>query len=153
MSGDIETNPGLSVVDPRKTIVAPYSQGNIAVFGTNAGRQCVAMSLFNHANFINLKEDLTEILDIGNNLYSVLSESLLDKLFYYCMIDLPETVRIRETQYKLQFSESYVSNLFGSCFRIEGYPYCATVDWAILTVQLLRRLLIVYSDRITAPSF
>ena len=85
MSGDIETNPGLSVVDPRKTIVAPYSQGNIAVFGTNAGRQCVAMSLsalvFNHANFINLKEDLTEILDIGNNLYSVLSESLLDKLF------------------------------------------------------------------------
>ena len=99
--------------------------------------------VFNHANFINLKEDLTEILDIGNNLYSVLSESLTGQTFLL-LIDLPGTVRIRETQYKLQFSESYVSNLFGSCFPI---------DWAILTVQLLRRVLIVCSDRITAPSF
>ena len=58
LSGDIETNPGPSVVDPTKTIVAPYSQGDITVFGTNAGRQCVAMSLsalvFNYTNFIGL---------------------------------------------------------------------------------------------------
>ena len=32
MSRDIETNPGPPVVDPNKTIVAPYSQGNVAAF-------------------------------------------------------------------------------------------------------------------------
>ena len=76
LSRDIETNPGPSVVDPSKTIVAPYSQGNVAVFGHNAGRQCVAMSLsalvFNHTNFICLSEDLFEIMNAGNNLYSTL---------------------------------------------------------------------------------
>ena len=32
-------------VDPNKTIVASYSQGNELAFGQNAGQQCVAMSL------------------------------------------------------------------------------------------------------------
>ena len=40
---DVETNPGPSIVDPSKTIVAPYSQGNRLVFGSNAGKQCVAI--------------------------------------------------------------------------------------------------------------
>ena len=31
LSRDIETNPGPPVVDPSKTIVAPYSQGNVVV--------------------------------------------------------------------------------------------------------------------------
>ena len=43
---DIEKNPGPRYyVDPSKTIKAPYSQGNIAVFNDNAGAQCTAMSL------------------------------------------------------------------------------------------------------------
>ena len=42
---DIEKNPGPSVyVDATKTIHAP-SQRNVAVFGENAGQQCVAVSL------------------------------------------------------------------------------------------------------------
>ena len=45
LSRDVEQNPGPIIVDPTKTIAAPYSQGNVAVFGTtNASRQCVAMS-------------------------------------------------------------------------------------------------------------
>ena len=53
LSRDVEKNPGPStVIDPNKTICAPYSQGNISLFGSNAGRQCVAMSLcgllYNH---------------------------------------------------------------------------------------------------------
>ena len=32
MSRDIETNPDPPVVDPSKTIVAPYSQGNVVAF-------------------------------------------------------------------------------------------------------------------------
>ena len=45
-SRDIEKNSDPSIyVDPNKTTVAPYSQGNELVFGQNAGQQCVAMSL------------------------------------------------------------------------------------------------------------
>ena len=37
---DIEKNPGPSVyVDATKTINAPYWQGNVTVFGENAGQQ------------------------------------------------------------------------------------------------------------------
>ena len=32
MSRDIETNPDPPVVEPSKTIVAPYSQGNVVAF-------------------------------------------------------------------------------------------------------------------------
>ena len=40
---DIEKNPGPTyIIDPSKTLHAPYSQGNVAVFGQNAGQQCVA---------------------------------------------------------------------------------------------------------------
>lgn len=43
---DVEKNlgPSLLLIDPWKTIKAPYSQGNELVFGQNAGQQCVAMS-------------------------------------------------------------------------------------------------------------
>ena len=128
MSRDIETNPGPLVVDPSNTIVAPYSQGNIEIFGHNAGRQCIAMSLttliFNHTNFICLSEDLIEIMNAGNNLYSTLSQS--SEQAFLMLTDLPGMVRIFETQY----SESYVGNLFGNCFPIEGFAYCATLTEA-----------------------
>ena len=81
LSRDIETNPGPSVVDTSKTIVAPYSQGNIEIFGDNAGRQCVAMSLsaviFNYTNFICLSEDLIEIMNARNNLYILNSFTII----------------------------------------------------------------------------
>ena len=41
LSGDIETNPG-PVIYSTETIQAPY---NMAMFGLNAGTQCVAMPL------------------------------------------------------------------------------------------------------------
>jgi hypothetical protein len=75
LSGDIEKNPGHpQVIDPSKTIHAPYSQGNVALFGLNAGHQCVAMSLcaliYNHRNSITSQVDLVNIMNIGNELYS-----------------------------------------------------------------------------------
>ena len=47
LHNDIEKNPGrvMHHVDPSKTIQAPYHQGDVVVFGQNAG-QSVAMSLF-----------------------------------------------------------------------------------------------------------
>ena len=45
LSADVEKNPGpVTAIDPSMTICAPYSQGNIVLFGLNAGKQCVAMS-------------------------------------------------------------------------------------------------------------
>ena len=46
LANNVETNPALGIVDPTKTIAAPYSQGNVKVFGTaNSGTQCVTMPL------------------------------------------------------------------------------------------------------------
>ena len=78
LSRDVEKNPGPSTIDCNKTICAPYSQGNVALFGSNAGRQCVAMSLcaliYNHRSPICSSIDLVNIMNIGNELYSVLSQ-------------------------------------------------------------------------------
>lgn len=83
LSNDIEKNPGPSIhhyVDPSKTIQAPYSQGNIMVFGENAGQQCVAMSLcaliYHEMKVINTANDLKQIMHIGNDLNSSLSTLL-----------------------------------------------------------------------------
>ena len=49
LSNDIEENPGpvniAEIVDPRYTVRADFSQGNQSLFGLNAGKQCVAMSI------------------------------------------------------------------------------------------------------------
>ena len=44
----MEENPGptiFDIIDPMRTVSADYSQGNETLFGENAGKQCVAMSL------------------------------------------------------------------------------------------------------------
>ena len=74
----IEKNPGPSVyVDATKTIHAPYCQGNVVVFGENAGQQCVAMSLcaliYSKIRRITSVDDMIQIMTVGNQLYSSLS--------------------------------------------------------------------------------
>jgi hypothetical protein len=58
LSRDIEKNPR-PVIVPSKTICAPYSQGNVALFGSNAGSQRVAISLcaliYNCRNGVKIK--------------------------------------------------------------------------------------------------
>ena len=68
LCADIEKNPGPSVyVDATKTINAPYCQGNVTVFGENAGQQCVAMSLcaliYSKITKITSVDDMTQIYD------------------------------------------------------------------------------------------
>ena len=74
---DIEKNPGPSVyVDATKTIHAPHCQRNVAVFGENAGQQCVAMSLcaliYSKIRRIT-SVDMIQIMIMGNQLSSSLS--------------------------------------------------------------------------------
>ena len=65
-------------MDPSKTIKAPYSQGDVVVFGQNAGQQCVAMSLcalmYHIMKGIGNPDDLKQIMHIGSQLYSSLSQ-------------------------------------------------------------------------------
>lgn len=66
LHNDIEKNPGPNdtiYVDLSKTITALCSQGNTIIFGENAGKQCVAMSLCsliynNNNNGIHSSNDL-----------------------------------------------------------------------------------------------
>ena len=47
-ANDVEENPGhtiFDIIDPMITVSADHSQGNEALFGENADKQCVAMSL------------------------------------------------------------------------------------------------------------
>ena len=77
-SSDVEENPGptiFDIIDPMRTVSADYSQGNEALFGENAGKQCVAMPLtaiiYHQMQHITnwTSSTLNNILTIGNNLY------------------------------------------------------------------------------------
>ena len=107
---DLETNPGPKIVDPTKTIAAPYIQGDVEVFGTaNAGTQCVAMSLsalvYNFGNPIACSADLVQIMNTGNDMYSALSQSC--KQWLLLLTDLPVMVNLSDINYQLTYSESY----------------------------------------------
>ena len=78
LSSDIKKNPG-PIVDPSKTIRAPYSQGNFRVFRQNAGQQCLCdefefFHIHNNGR-IYCPNDLIQIMDVGNQLYSRLAHS------------------------------------------------------------------------------
>ena len=80
LSSDIEKNPvptPLSI-DPSKTITAPHSLANELVFGQNSGQHCVAVSLcsliYNNNQRISSANDLVSTMNIGNQLYSSLSQ-------------------------------------------------------------------------------
>ena len=85
LCNDIEKNPGpsnsLVNVDAAKTISAPYCQGNVAMFGENAGQQCIAMSLCalicSKVRTINSGNDMVQIMNFGNELYMLARQSLL----------------------------------------------------------------------------
>ena len=123
---DIEKNPGPSVyVDATKTINAPYCQGNVTVFGENAGQQCVAMSLcaliYSKITKITSVDDMTQIMIVGIQLYSSLS--LLARQSMLKLTELPRMVTVFEQFFHLEYSDSYTPNIHGDP-RIEGYHYC-----------------------------
>ena len=99
LSTNIEKNPGPSVyVDATKTIHAPYCQGNVVVFGENAGQQCVAMSLYAliYSKIRRITYDMIQIMTVGNQLYSSLSF-----LARQSMLMLTEFMRIARNAYSV----------------------------------------------------
>lgn len=133
LSNDIEKNPG--PIDHTKTIQAPYSQGNVEVFGENAGTQCVAMSLtsliYNYRRSISSSMDLVNIMNIGNELYSGLSR--LSRQTFLLLTELPEVLNVFNTDYQLQYSSSY-SGTINDRSIIHGLSFCMPLVDALLTL-------------------
>ena len=118
-------------IDPSKTITAPYGQANELVFGKNSGQQCVAMSscslIYNNKPGINSSNDLVSIMNIGNQLYSSLSQ--LTRQPFLMHTELPTLLNVFETDYDLQYSESYTGTIHHET-TIEGYQYFTSLDRA-----------------------
>ena len=113
---DIGKNPGPSVyVDATKTINAPYCQGNVTVFGENAGQQCVARSLcaliYSKITKITSVDDMTQIMIVGIQLYSSLS--LLARQSMFMLTELLGIVTMFEQLFHLEYSDSYTCNIIG----------------------------------------
>ena len=131
LSSDIEKNLGPTpmYIDPSKTIMAPYSQANELVFGQYSGQQCVTMSLcsliYNNKQGINSADDLVSIMNIGNRLYSSLSQ--LTRQSFLMQTELPTLLNV--TDYELQYSESYTGTIHQEV-TVEGYQYCTSLDRA-----------------------
>ena len=74
---DVETNPGpVFYIDPSKTISAPYSQGNQIIFGettTAVFSICLCTLIYNKRYNICSPQDLVQIMNSGNKLYSNLT--------------------------------------------------------------------------------
>lgn len=89
-------------VDPSKTIRAPYSQWDVIIFGQNAGQQCVAMSLcaliYYNVRGILSPRHLVQIMDVGNQLYSSLSQ--------LARTVLPDANRITNNAYSIRGKSS-----------------------------------------------
>ena len=119
-ANDVEENPGPTVFDindPTTTVSADFSQGNKALFGENAGKQCVAnislAIIYNQIQDISLwtNSTLNNILLIGNNLYSTIRCSVQTH-DYLLLTDVANTVSIFDKVYSLQYSESFTGSLF-----------------------------------------
>ena len=121
-ANDVEENPGptiFDIIDPMRTVSADYSQGNETLFGENAGKQCVAMSLtaiiYHQIEHISewTSSTLNNILTIGNNLYISIRYSVPAN-DYLLLTDVPCIVSLYNKVHTgtLQYSESLTGSLF-----------------------------------------
>ena len=82
-------------------------------FGENAGKQCVAMSLvaliYNKIRGIHTCNELVEILEIGNQFYSTLSQCTGQ--VYLIQTELPSMIAMSEKNYQLNYTESYIISI------------------------------------------
>ena len=73
---------------------------------------------------INSSDDIVQIMNIGNQLYSTLSP--LARQSYLMMTELPTIVDVFDSTYQFRFSESYSGTLDQETY-MEGYQYCMSL--------------------------
>ena len=135
LSNDVEENPGPrtinDIVDPTYTVHANFNQGSELLFGINAGKQCVAMSLYaivyKEIKSVNIWDGLmlNSILICGNNLYGIISQSINKS--YLLLTDVPEFVDIDNHAFNLQYSNSFP----GALHMSENSPPHVTLENAL----------------------
>ena len=134
LSNDVEENPGSmninELVYPSHTIHADSNQGSELMFGSNAGKQCVAMSLcsivYNEIKSVNIWDTsiMNQILCYGNNLYSVVSQCIQKD--FLLLTEIPELVDIGSDKYHLEYGESFS----GALFMIVNFDAYVTLEHA-----------------------
>ena len=129
LSNDVEENPGPTIddiVDCSHTIHARFNQGN-DIFGSNAGKQCVAMSLsaivYKEVKSVNIwnQTTLNTIMVCGDNLYGTISRSINKN--YLLLTDVPEFVDMNNITFHLGYSDLYgMPSVSGYCVltSVEG---------------------------------
>ena len=81
--------------------------------------------IYNNIKGINTCNDLIQIMEVGNELYSQCTGQV-----YLMQTELPAVIAMSEKNYQLHYSESYTGNLHNSDSIIEGYQYSIPIDSA-----------------------
>ena len=131
LSNDVEENPAINIneiIDPTFTVCADFNQGiNASMFGNNAGKQCVALSiytiLYNEIKSINIWDTLimNRILINGNNLYSVISQHV--PKYFLLLTEVPEMASIDTNTFHLEYRESFCGALLNWIITINLVLY------------------------------
>ena len=120
LANDVEENPGpiniYDIVDHSFTVRADFNQGNISMFGINAGRQCVAMSIYaivyNEIKSVNIWDTplMNMLLVNANNLYAIISQHI--QRDFLLLTDVPEILSINNDTFNLEYSDSFSGTLW-----------------------------------------
>ena len=76
-------------------------------------------------------ESIVQIMNIGNELYSVLSR--LSRQSYLLLTELPTMITVQNINYQLEFTESYSGSLHSATLN-ENIPYVMPLDCALQTL-------------------
>ena len=83
--------------------------------------------IYNDTQGISSANDLIQIMNIGNQLYSSLSQ--LARRAHLMQSELPTALNVFDTDYQLEYSESYSGTVHQE-IAIEGYQYCTSLPRA-----------------------
>ena len=75
---------------------------------------------------------LVNIMNLGNDLYSMLSR--LSRQSYLLLTEIPTMLTVQDTDYSFEFSESYTANLHYSVVS-ETIPFVIPLDSALEQLQ------------------
>ena len=84
--------------------------------------------IYNKIKGIHSCNDLVQIMEMGNQQYSTLSQCTGQ--VYLMQTELPSMIAMFEKYYQLNYSESYTGNLHHCDSIIEGYQYSMFIDRA-----------------------
>ena len=116
-----------------------FNQGSEQTFGMNAGKKCVAMSLYaivyKEIKSVNIWDGLmlNSILMCGNSLYVIISQSINKS--YLLLTDVSEFVDIDNHAFNLQYSNSFS----GAVHMSENSPRHVTLEHALNEVFVSMR--------------